>query len=67
MEIEAKYDQLISAPRLDKEGKEVARIEHHHFTLGKKGDKISGGFYIKKGEAIPEELLVKLPKEFSHV
>ena len=62
MEIKAKYDQLISTPIYDIEGKIIKRIEHYHFTIGKLGEEISGGFYIKKGISIPELLIINVPE-----
>jgi hypothetical protein len=66
-EIEVRYDQLISSPRYDNEGNEVARIEHHHFTFGKIGSIISGGFYIKRGEEIPEKLILTIKEDLVNV
>ena len=62
-EIIVRYDQLISTPIRDKEGNEIRRTEHHHFTFGKVGEAISGGFYIKKDTPIPDEMLLKLVKD----
>jgi hypothetical protein len=33
----------------------------HHFTIGKPGDVISGGLYIKIGTPIPEEIRIIMP------
>lgn len=62
MEIKAKYDQLISTPIYDIDGKIIKRIEHYHFTIGKLGEEISGGFYIKKGISIPDTLIINVPE-----
>ncbi len=62
MEIKAKYDWLISTPIYDIDGKIIKRIEHHHFTIGKLGEEISGGFYIKKGISIPDTLIINVPE-----
>lgn len=61
MKIKAKYDQLISTPIRDNNGNIVDRKEHHHFVFGFLGDIISGGFYIKAGTEIPNELIIDIP------
>jgi hypothetical protein len=66
-EIEVRYDQLISSPRYDNEGNEIARIEHHHFIFGKIGSVISGGFYIKRGEEVPEKLILIIKEDLVNV
>lgn len=62
MELKAKYDCIVSSPRFDKDGNVTARIEHHHFTIGKLGDKFSGGIYIRRGEEIPTEIILEFPE-----
>jgi hypothetical protein len=33
----------------------------YHYTIGKPGDAISGGLYIKIGTPIPEEIIFSIP------
>ena len=44
MELQAKYDCIMGKSR--------------HFTVGKLGDKISGGFYIQLGTEVPKEITI---------
>ena len=61
MEIKARYDQLILKAVSDESGK-VIGIEptNHHFTFGRRGDIVSGGFYIKQGTEIPDTIVTDL-------
>jgi hypothetical protein len=61
-ELKIKYDKLIVIKVTNSDGEVVKVNEHHHFTIGKVGDEISGGFYIKNGIPIPESITLNLPK-----
>lgn len=58
MEITAKFD-CIGAFK-NREG-EMQAAKTAHYTIGKKGDLISGGLYIPKGATLPKEgILIKV-------
>lgn len=60
-EVVAEYDQLISTPIYDNQGNIIRRRETFHFTFGKLGSPIAGGFYITAGTLIPEKLSITVP------
>ena len=49
MELQAKYDCVIGKSK--------------HFTIGKLGDEISGGLYIRKGIEVPDDIIISFKKE----
>lgn len=52
--IRADYDQTITKAVRDKEGKVIGyEPKTHHFTFGKIGDYLSGGFYLKADTVLP--------------
>jgi len=49
MKLYAKYDCIMG--------------KNKHFTIGKLGDKISGGLYIQKGTEVPDEIVISFKKK----
>lgn len=60
MDINAHYDQTFSRAIRNIHG-EITGYEPltHHFTFGKTGDTIAGGFYIKVGEEMPKAIRIQ--------
>ena len=52
--IRANYDQTITKAVRDKDGNVTGyEPKTHHFTFGKIGDYLGGGFYLKAEEVLP--------------
>ena len=67
VEIKVKYDQIVGwkhgqgnpgDPDYVPAGPDM---RCYHFTFGKPGNPISGGFYIKLDAEIPEEIILRIP------
>jgi hypothetical protein len=63
MIIEAKYDQTITKAIRNSEGDVIAHSPTtHHYTFGKTGDDICGGFYVKSKNDLPEIITLRTDK-----
>ena len=75
MRIKAKYDQIVGWRRGEGYPGDDNYVpagdfpRQHHFTFGKPGDPVSGGFYIMLGVELPGEITITIPditKETEH-
>jgi len=58
MNIRARFDQLISTPIYNEDGEVIRKVEHDHYTIGKVGDEVSGGLYLKAGMPMPDKVVI---------